>query len=106
MIDPVGKHKTVGAISGVFPSAMERAANDAAAEQTLGAQQAKSVDAAEVALARAAGVCPCCDCVVEPGRPCVTCADLAKYPEEYRLSRGKWQVLRGKRWVKMAMVVS
>lgn len=90
-------YKTIGAISGHFPSAAERKLNAAAAANTEGAIMARAIDAADlVPPAEYLGKCPACGSHTwaSATRPtladCVRCEGYRADPDMYLDEVGEW----------------
>lgn len=86
--------QTVGAISGHFPSSAQRAINTSLAEDSIGAQIARQVDAAE-ALAPLTFLGHCVVCETDrygvTGTPCGRCEMYRAKPDQYRIGDdGTW----------------
>ena len=87
-------YKTIGAISGHFPSTAQRKLNAEIASQSIGAQIARQVDAAEMTPSEDyIGKCPVCEThrYGDASKPCGRCEIMASQPERYVIGPdGTW----------------
>jgi hypothetical protein len=92
-------YRTIGAISGHFPSAAERAANAAIASESVGAQQERAVEAAEIqaAASRYLGQCPRCGSHVSTGSGAASLDDCRRCAM-YRAEPDRWYIDEDGTW--------
>jgi hypothetical protein len=87
-------YKTLGAISGHFPSAAQRKRNTKSASESIGAQIARQVAAAEMTpSSKYIGLCSKCEThrYGDPEVPCGRCEIMASQPEKYVIGPdGTW----------------
>ena len=86
----MAERKTIGAISGHFPSRREREENAAVAALSVGAEIARDNDAAEMSVQPPVALCAACETYQQVGRDCVRCEMYRSQPDRWEMRDGEW----------------